>query len=265
MNNKGLVKLSNLIGVISIILLVYWVFVFISITVFGLKVFKENLTETFYLSVVGILALMVGALIINIMFNLTRIAEKHNQDDLVLSKGRRNRIWLFFVLSFPILFGLLVFGDFLTSNRKEQMLVSAAKSIVSENSKKAEHLLNYSFNKEWIAETESNLEMLSKTDENFPNISLIVADTIQDSHVFLGFDDYAEKLNDTVPPKKKDYIQKTTEEERRYLNKVFKEGYKEIRFSASDGRYELFFPYVRRGKKIVLYFSDYQRYGKIGS
>ena len=80
MDNRSLVRLSNIIGIIAIILLVYWVFVFISITVFGLKVFKENITETFYLSVVGILALMFGSLIINVMFNLTRIAEKHNLD-----------------------------------------------------------------------------------------------------------------------------------------------------------------------------------------
>ena len=82
MNNKTIVRLSNIIGITSIILLVYWVFIFISITVFGLKFFRENLTETFYLSVVGILALMLGALIINVMFNLTRIAEKHNLDDI---------------------------------------------------------------------------------------------------------------------------------------------------------------------------------------
>jgi hypothetical protein len=82
MNNKALVRLSNIIGIISILLLVYWVFVFISIQVFGFKVFRENLTETFYLSVLGILALMFGALIINVMFNLTRIAEKLNQDNV---------------------------------------------------------------------------------------------------------------------------------------------------------------------------------------
>ena len=61
MNNKTLVKLSNIVGLISIILLIYWVFIFISITVLGLKVFKENLTETFYFSVLGILALMFAA------------------------------------------------------------------------------------------------------------------------------------------------------------------------------------------------------------
>ncbi len=38
MNPKNLVKISNIIGRISILLLVYWVFVFMTTEVFGLKV-----------------------------------------------------------------------------------------------------------------------------------------------------------------------------------------------------------------------------------
>ena len=121
MNYKTLVKLSNIIGIISIILLVYWVFVFISITVFGLKIFRENITETFYLSVVGVLALMLGSLIINVMFNLTRIAEKHNQDELSVPKQVNKKMGLLFGLSFPLIFGLLFAGDYITSRKKEEI------------------------------------------------------------------------------------------------------------------------------------------------
>jgi hypothetical protein len=49
------------------------------------------------------------------------------------------------------------------------------------------------------------------------------------------------------------------------LNKVFRENYNEVRFSARQGNYKLFYPHFKNGKKIVLYFSDYQQYGKIGS
>ena len=44
MNAKQIVRFSNIIGITSILLLVYWVFTFITIQVFGLKVFKENMT-----------------------------------------------------------------------------------------------------------------------------------------------------------------------------------------------------------------------------
>ena len=264
MNNKALVRLSNIIGITSIILLVYWVFIFISITVFGLRVFRENLTETFYLSVVGILALMFGALIINVMFNLTRIAEKHNQDSND-SKRTSKKLGLIFGLSFPLVFGLLFGGDYLTSSKKEKMLISSAKSIIESNIEKSNKLVSYSFDEKWIIETNDILDLYSKTDKHFPYVSVIVADSIDKSQVFLGFREYYGKINDTIPPVKKDFIQQTTKEEREYLTNVFYKNYDGVRFSASDGQYELFYPYFKDGKRIVLYFSDYQRYGKIGS
>lgn len=264
MNNKALVRLSNLIGIISIILLVYWVFIFISITVFELKVFRENMTETFYLSVVGILALMFGALIINVMFNLTRIAEKHNQDNNA-SKRTSKKLGLLLGLSFPLIFGLLFGGDYLTSRKKEKMLISSAKSIIENNIEKSNKLVNYSFNEKWIIETDDILDIYSKTDKHFPNVSVIVADSIDKSEIFLGFRDYYGKINDTITPRKNDFIQQTTKEERDYLINVFYKNFDGVRFSANDGRYELFYPYFKDGKIIVLYFSDYQRYGKIGS
>lgn len=264
MNNKFLVKVSNIIGIISIVLLVYWVFVFISITVFGFKVFRENITETFYLSIVGILALMSGSLIINVMFNLTRIAEKHNQDNLSISKTMNKKLGIIFVISFPVIFMILFGGDYLTNQKKEKMLISSAKSIIENNIEKSDILLNYSFKEKWIIETEEILDIYSKTDKHFPFVSVIVNDNIDKSRVFLGFRNYYGELNDSVQPKKKDYIHKTTKEEREYLDNVFFKNLDKVRFSTNNGKYELFYPYFKNGKIIVLYFTDYQRYGKIG-
>jgi hypothetical protein len=265
MNYKLLVKLSNIIGVTAILLLVYWVFIFISITVFGLKVFQENITETFYLSVIGILALMFGALIINLMFNLTRIAEKHNQDEIVVIKKTSKRFGLFFGLSFPVIFGLLFVGNYLTSIQKEKMLIASAKSIIENNVEKSNMLLNYSFNEKWIIETTDILDIYSNTDTHFPIVSVIVPDSIDNIQLFLGFSNYSGKLNDTIAPIKKNFIKQTTKEEREFLKKVFFNNYTDIWFSANEGSYELFYPYFKEGKKIVLYFSDHQRYGRSGS
>lgn len=265
MNNKSLVKLSNVIGIISIVLLVYWVFVFICITVFGFRVFRENLTETFYLSVVGILALMFGALIVNVMFNLTRIAEKHNQDQDNLPNATSKKAGIIFMVSLPIVFVLLLGGDYLTSQKREKMLISSATSIIESNQEKSKHLINYTFEKKWINRTEEILGFYEKTDKNSSNVSLIVLDTLDQSKVYLGFNDYSDKENDSIPPRKRDFIHETTQEERAYLDDVFFKNFTGIRFSARNGSYELFYPYVRNGKKVVLYFSDFQRYGKIGS
>ena len=177
---------------------------------------------------------------------------------------RKKTGWVF-ALSFPILFGLLFGGDYLTSAKKERVLIQSAKSIIQDNTEKANKLVDYSFDKKWMIETEDILDLLSKTDKNFPHVSVIVKDSIDNSKVLLGFREFYGKLNDTIQPIKKTFILQTTKEERDYLNKVFDQNLKETRFSASDGRYELYYPYFINNKKIVLYFSDYQRYGKIGS
>jgi len=90
MNSKKMVKLSNMIGFISVLALIYWIIIFITMEVFDLRVFKEHTTTTFYFSIMGILALMFGALIINVMFNLSRIAERDKEEDQPPKKTKNN-------------------------------------------------------------------------------------------------------------------------------------------------------------------------------
>ena len=265
MNPKTLVRISNAIGMISIVLLIYWVFIFLAVEVFGLKVFRENITQTFYMSILGIIALMFGALIINIMFNLTRIAQKHNNDNesLKIQKSKTGVVML--IVSFPLILGLLFVGDYLTSKKKEKLLIQSAESIIQDNSKKIDNLVDYKFDKNWIIRTSDILEILSKTDKHFPNVSVIVKDSIEGSKLFLVFNKYFHNTNDSIQPKRKEFIYETTKLERDYLNKVFETDYHEFRFNAENGDYELYYPYFNNNKKVVLYFSDYLRYGKIGS
>lgn len=264
MTPKQLVKLSNIIGITAIILLVYWVFTFITIEVFGLKVFRENMTETFYLSVLGILALMAGSLIINVMFNLTRIAENKNKDDDTAKSNKR--MYLILLAIFPIIGIILFGGDYLTSSKKEKMLIKSAKSILEKNENNSVKLVNYEFSEKYINETSNILEIYSDTDKNFPSVNLLVKDSINASPVYLGFNQgNVEKVNDTIKPKKREYIYQTTQEEREYLDKIFSGKSEELRYRNHDGEYELFYPYKKGKKVIVLYFSENQRYGKLGS
>ncbi len=268
MNLKLLVKLSNVVAVISILLLIYWVFVFVSVEVFGFRIFRENISQTFSLSVLGILALMGGSLMVNVMFNLTRIAQKHNSD-VVAESGVGSRKWiLLFALSFPLLFGLLFAGDYVTSVKKETMLTNTARAIVSANADRTKRLVNYEFSPQWLSDTSNTLDLFERTERNFPNASVIVKDTIDRADVFLAFREYREMKDNNgalIQPEKSTYLMRTTKPDRDYLNRVFDEGFSEPRFSASDGNYELFYPYFQEGKRIVLYFSDFQRYGKMGS
>ena len=139
-------------------------------------------------------------------------------------------------------------------------MIQSAQSIINDNSKKADRLVNYSFDKKWIMETGQILDLLSKTDKNFPSITVIISDSVDNSRVLLGFRNF-QMVNDTLPPSKMTYIQATTREEREYLYKVFDEGSKDIKFSSENGQYQLYYPYFSNNKKIVIHFSDYQRYG----
>lgn len=265
MNPKKLVNLSNNIGIASIILLIYWVFIFIAIMVFDLKIFRRNITEIFLMSIFGIVALMAGALIINIMFNLTRIADKHNQDkESGYIKTSKKKIVLF-LLSFPIIFCLLLGGNYLSSKKKERLLTQTATSIVENSSYRISEVLNYSFNKTWIDNTVELLYLLASTDKNFPSITVITKDNINKVDVFLEFSQRNRHHQDTLPPNKQTYIFKTDQEERSYLNEVFTNQNKELRYNVDGGRYELFFPLIEGNKVVVLHFSDYLRYGKYGS
>ena len=269
MNLKNLVKISNVVAGISILLLIYWVFVFISVEVFGFKVFRENISQTFGMSILGILALMGGSLMINVMFNLTRIAQKHNKDEIIEDSRNIKKIGLALLLLFPILFGVLFTGDYLTSKKKETFMVQSAKSVIEMNASKTSDLANYEFTEGWIKKTENTIDLISKTDKNFPYVSVIVKDSIDGSETFLKFDEHTRTSNikneEENILEKKDYIFSATKDDRDYLRKVFNEGLAERRFTAFDGNYELFYPYFEGDKKIILYFSDYQKYGKFGS
>ena len=100
MNAKKLVKATNIVGMVAVVLLVYWVFVLILSNVFGLKVFREYITEIFLMSILGIFAVMAGALILNIMLNLTRIAERGQEEE---SKGGRKTVNICLLAVFPVL------------------------------------------------------------------------------------------------------------------------------------------------------------------
>lgn len=61
------------------------------------------------------------------------------------------------------------------------------------------------------------------------------------------------------------FIYSATREERKFLEKVFAGKENNYKFTSKKGHYQLYFPAVIKGKKMVLYFSDYQEYGKVGS
>ncbi len=288
MNIKQLVKISNIIALISIILLVYWVFIFIIAVVFGIKIFRENITEIFGFSILGILAILASSLIVNIMLNLTRIAQRNEDDKIIFKHGKLISVILLMI--FPVLTGLLFYGDYLSSQRKKQYLLDSAQTIAQTYKEPLDELTKYKFDSKFIGQIAKTIRYLQNTSNGINYAMVIVPDTIDGKDAYLGFsDNYLNKqaaqdtkslaIGDmigvtttegsqptTIYLQKIDFIYKADAVQKEYLDKVFSKNFTEPYFSASDGRYEMLYPYQIDGKVIaVLYFSDYQRYGKYGS
>lgn len=286
MNAKKLVKATNIIGMVAVTLLVYWVFVLILIQVFGLKVFREHITEIFLMSILGILAVMGGTLMLNIMLNLTRIAERGQEEEV---RGGRKTVYLLLAV-FPILAALLFGGNYLTIRQKRDILTQSSERIVKDNSAQLDALADYRFDLAYIRKTSEILDLMAKDDSSFNAAMIIVPDKIGNKSVYLAFsaDSTRLTLSDEVVPaanqneegsdnfvvnrngekvavKKTDYVYSPDLKEREYLQKVFAGQTQEMRYEVEDGHYSLCHPYRKNGKTIVLCFSDYQEYGKIGS
>jgi hypothetical protein len=266
MNRKSVVNLTNKVSIVAIILLLYWVFIFSVSTIFGFKIFKEHLTQSFLMSILGILALLSGALIVNIMFNMTIISEaigKRNEEPPVkiIKKKKSFIIWAF-ISSFPVILLLLYAGDVRTSGAKERLLVKSAKYLIDNNSEDLEKLANYSFDSIYVEKATRLLNVLSKQDKNFPSLFVIIKDNIENKPVFLQFGNWVSWGHSQA---KTEYIFSCSTEDRKYLDETFNKKLEKHRFSAAEGNYELYFPVSTNKGFIVLYFSDHQRYGKIGS
>ncbi len=260
----NIVNITNKIALATIVLLMYWVFIFVSSTVFGFKVFRENMTEMFLLSVLGLFTILSGAIILNIMFNLTAIAERQLGIEKKKPKKISKMLVVAFIGSLVVIFCLLYAGDFVTSKKKENYLVAAASSLVEEQKSIIHRLANYTFSREYIEKASQDIKILRRVEEKFPQVTVIVADKIDGKKFLLAFSSYS-GLSKNEEAKKADYILSTSSEERKYLYSVLAGDISQHRFSANDGRYEIYYP-VKTGKgNIVIHLSQYNRYGKIGS
>lgn len=263
MNHDFLIKTTNKVAFWSVIALFYWLFIFITIAVFDLKIFRENITQTFFMSVMAIFALLGGSLVLNIMSNLSKIsASVVAQAEAPISLS--NKKWWWF--SFPIIFVLLFAGNSLSEHNKERILVESALSLIEQNPTYNQTFANYSFDEKYIKNTAEALEVIRKIDESLPSVEVIQIDEIDGKSVFLKFNDYAvESEGEAKKRTKQDHIFAASSTERKYLEQAFRNKTNKHFFIANKGNYELYYPLTVNGKYFLMYFSDYQRYGKIGS
>jgi len=241
---------------------------FLIITAFDLKIFREYVTQIFYLSLLGIFAILSGALILNVMSNLSKISTLlADRQGLGMPIAKLSKTTLVvIVLSFPVICGLLFAGNTLSAEKKKEMLIASAQTLITENQNELSVLSAYEFSREYVIKAGKILSVIKKIDKNFPAVVLIMSDEIDEKRVFLGFGT-REYINDKEDDKieKHKFIYSASREDRLYLDRAFNGQERTYRFTYRKGNYELYFPVQMNGKNMVLYFSDYQAYGKFGS
>ncbi|MRR56825.1 MAG: hypothetical protein EG824_01225 [Deltaproteobacteria bacterium] len=266
MNHDFIIKATNRVAIYATGALIYWLFIFLTITVFDLKIFRERVTEMFLLSLLGIFAILGGAIILNVMSNLSIISAAVSAlpQPGVTPKSKANWRMAIVLISFPLIAACLFAGHELSAQRKKALLIGSAEQLISENQPALGALAEYKFSPEFVKSAEHTLNILNKIDKNFPEVMVIAPDAIDGKALFLGFGgrQYHDKKTKI---EKSAYIYSTSREERDYLSSVFAGSEANYRFRAEKGNYQMYFPTTVAGKKMVLYFSDFQRYGKFGS
>jgi hypothetical protein len=204
---------------------------------------------------------MFGALMLNIMFNLTNISEHFETGGSPVKAPHSHRTTVLIIASFPLIVGLLFVGDWYSSQKKEAYLISTAKQLIHDNPDKMTKFAEYQFDSNFIKRSLEMLTCLQKLDENFPAITVINKDTIGRDITYLQI----EQGTDYSTMHKTQFIFTCSKEEKEYLNMVFGNGMLIPRFEAVKGTYELYYPVKTGNRVFVLYFREYSRYGGSGS
>lgn len=266
MDHDKLIKGTNRVALYGTAALVYWVFIFLIITAFDLKIFRERMTEVFYLSILGIFAILGGAIILNVMSNLSKISTvlaSERSYQAAAARPSKTAI-LLIVISFPVIAAVLFAGNHLSAVKKKNTLVASARTLMADRRDELAALADYSFSSAYVKKAEKTLGVIEKIDKHFPQIVLIRADKIENKQVLLGFGRHI-SWEEKKPVEKAMFIYSASQEERAYLTRVFAGEEKNFRFTSHKGDYELYFPVTVNGATMVLFFSDYQQYGKFGS
>lgn len=262
-----LIRLTTNIAIVAILLLIYWAFCFAVAAVFSFNFFNDNTTRICFSFGLIILIVLGGALLLNFILNLSKIADavfEQKVDEFRPTRGKyMHLIW--FVLSFPFLFFVIYLGNYYASAAKQQYLLESAKAMIAHNSDEMERFADYSFDEVYINKISELLNIISREDRSIPSVSLIIEDYIEQKRVFIALTQHSnlsQAFQDHLITKK-DFIYSSSLEELNYLYSVFKDNNSGYFFTAHNGFYEFYYPVKTSKRIIVLYFTDRSRYGKM--
>ncbi|MGE0079347.1 MAG: hypothetical protein AB7S48_15915 [Bacteroidales bacterium] len=263
------VKISNLTTWVmtgTIALIILWFIGFIVSETFNLNVFTSRTSEFFFSFIGFAFVLVTCAAILNISLNISLIADSKIQemrlDDskTVITKKFIYTSGLIVILLIAFLFA----GDFLSRQNEKIKLVNEAEDLITRYEKSIEELSLFIQDTSQIDKIPEFLNVLSNQKEAFSTVTILTSAKYKNETVFLEISGWTTKESLKKPYFGNSFY-KCNMKDCDYLMNIFEKGKTDSYFWTEKNNYKYYYPFEKNGKKMLLLFSKYQRYGKIGS
>ena len=238
---------------------------FVIANTFDLNVFTKR-TSDFMFGFIGFSAVLVlCAAILNISLNIGLIADSKIQE--IKIEGSNFVGKKFYLASLIGVISLVLFlfiGDFLTRKNEENKLVDAANYIIETYSESISKIAPSLIDTSKVRQIPEVLKFLSNQKSEFPSVSLLTSGNYDGQLTFLQISQWnsEESLNE---PLFGNSFYKCQDYDCEYLQDLFTGKTVDSMFWTEKNDYKLYYPFTDNRIKYVLFFTKYQRHGKIGS
>jgi hypothetical protein len=262
-----LANISIWIIVVTIVIIALFFFGFLISNTFDLKVFANRTSDFIWTLFGASMVIVICGAFLNISLNIGIIADSKVSEiaDMPVDNQSFNKRFLIFVALILVLVGGFLFlGDFLTRQNEKQKLVAECKEIIDRYDKTINDISKSLTDNSLIDDIPDMLRFLGNQKKEFPSIILITSSSYKEQLTFLQITPYMPKA-DLIKELYGFSFYACDKYDCDYLKKVFEAEETEYYFWSEENNYKLYYPIIKGGKKFVLLFSKYDRYGKIGS
>ncbi len=274
---KWLNRLALLAMGLMLLLLLGWAVV----QVFGLRVFTRSLTQAVVFGGVGLFAVLGACLILNVMLNLSRMADSlaalHKDTATVgmPASGGDSKRWLALMGAAAVLMVAGLFaGDAHTRSVKKQRLIDTAQSVMQERSARLDAALTLPDSLQQPALLQNlarQLALIEQTDRHVDHIGLLLPARYLGEPVVVQVNRNWSNLRQDATVVEQgmarvelgDLLFKTSADQRQWLFEAFAGRQPQPLYRHEGGHYQLFYPVKIGPDWVVLYFDDRQAYGKV--
>ena len=270
MRLKTKTRIANIsiwVIVITLVIITLFFFGYLISDTFNLKVFASNTTDFIWILFAASLVIVICGALLNISLNIGIIADRRTgeTDDRLPDRKKFNlRILLLLLLTMAVIVAFLFFGDYRSRKREEVMIRAAASEMLDRYQKSINELAYFLEDSSRVGSIPDILNFLCNQKSEFPSIVLITSDYYNGQITYLKISEFTKPESLKLPFYNSSF-HPCNENDCDYLQQIFTGDDMDTLFWSEGSRYYLYIPFDQGAVKFVLLFSDYDRYGKIGS